>query len=580
MSKVDEINPVLDKDIPESLNEQRFPLLKQEKEDTTATKLDPNLKRISGKIPPHALLIVLTEFCERFTFYGGSTVFYNYVFYSPPNSHTRKLIEDGLATLQPGALGKGQSAANALSYYFTFFCYLTPIIGAIFADQYWGKYRTILSFSFIYLAGLLLLTISSAPSGFSDDGTPIFGSFAFIGYILAITIIGLGTGGIKSVVSPMCADQINSESYVTEVKGEKVIIDSEKTVQHLYNWFYWAINIGALAGQIICTTLERTAFWLAYLIPTCVFTVSIAIFTLGKNKYVHVPPEGSAFIKSFKCLVYANKRKKKYKDLYPVSSKLSFSFLEYSKPLDDEPESEAAERTWSNEFPDELRQTLKACSIFPLLSIYWVCYAQMTTNLISQASQMKRPHWMSNDVVNVIDPLVLVLLIPLFDSFVYPLLAKHNIKFTYIKRIALGFLLAAASMGYAAIVQSMIYSAGPNYSNPDPSNPNDVNIWIQFPAYILIATSEIFTSIGSLEYSYTHAPKSMKCLVSSLALLPNAAAALIGIFLAPAAKDPQMTWMYGGTAIVAGLSTLFFFFSFKKYDEQEEEETGKLLLEE
>jgi peptide/histidine transporter 3/4 len=42
-------------------------------------------------------------------------------------------------------------------------CYTTPLIGAVFADSLWGRYKTILVFSFIYLAGIFLLTLSSWP---------------------------------------------------------------------------------------------------------------------------------------------------------------------------------------------------------------------------------------------------------------------------------------------------------------------------------------------------------------------------------------------------------------------------------
>jgi len=42
------------------------------------------------------------------------------------------------------------------------------------------------------------------------------------------------------------------------------------------------------------------------------------------------------------------------------------------------------------------------------MAIYWVCYTQMTNNLISQAGQMQRPSWLTNDVINILDPIVLI----------------------------------------------------------------------------------------------------------------------------------------------------------------------------
>jgi len=36
--------------------------------------------------------------------------------------------------------------------------YVLPLLGAYLADAHWGRFRTILTFSFIYLAGMAGLT--------------------------------------------------------------------------------------------------------------------------------------------------------------------------------------------------------------------------------------------------------------------------------------------------------------------------------------------------------------------------------------------------------------------------------------
>lgn len=48
----------------------------------------------------------------------------------------------------------------------------------------------------------------------------------------------VGTGGIKGIVSPLCADQYRkTENYVKELKsGELVMVDYDLSIQHLYNW--------------------------------------------------------------------------------------------------------------------------------------------------------------------------------------------------------------------------------------------------------------------------------------------------------------------------------------------------------
>jgi POT family proton-dependent oligopeptide transporter len=68
---------------------------------------------------------------------------------------------------------------------------VTPILGAVIADQYLGKYNTILVFAGVYWVGLLILWASALPAS-------IAGGHALGGYVAAIIIIGFGTGGIKS----------------------------------------------------------------------------------------------------------------------------------------------------------------------------------------------------------------------------------------------------------------------------------------------------------------------------------------------------------------------------------------------
>jgi POT family proton-dependent oligopeptide transporter len=107
------------------------------------------------------------------------------------------------------------------------------------------------------MVGFFLLTISSIPISYEENGDSVFGSFAYPGFIIAITIIGLGTGnsyynegGIKALVSPMCADQLPKDEYIITKNGIDYIVDHDLTVQSVYNWFYWSINIGALTGQV------------------------------------------------------------------------------------------------------------------------------------------------------------------------------------------------------------------------------------------------------------------------------------------------------------------------------------------
>lgn len=163
------------------------------------------------------------------------------------------------------------------------------------------------------------------------------------------------------------------------------------------------------------------------------------------------------------------------------------------------------------------------------------------------------------------------------DRFVYPLLRKVGTPFRPITRITMGFVFAALSMAYAAVVQHLIYSAGPCYTAPlacpaaNNTEPNHVHVAVQTPAYFFIGISEIFASITGLEYAFTKAPPSMKSFVMSIFLLQSAFGSALGIALAPTAKDPNLVWMYTGLCVATTMTAGIFWVLFKKYNASEEE---------
>ncbi|KAI8342379.1 POT family-domain-containing protein [Chlamydoabsidia padenii] len=451
------------------------------------------------------------------------------------------------------------------------------MLGAIIADQYLGRYNVILIFSFVYLVGWIILTCTSIPSSIEAGA-------GFPGYVVSLVVIGFGTGGIKGIVSPLCADQYKYDhDYVKELPtGEKVLVDYSLSIQRLYNWFYWAINIGSVVGGVVCPILELNVdFWAAYLLPTIMLLLSIVVFVSGSKLYYKPPPNGSVILKAFSVIGQAWKQKnlpgnkearKSCKDFMDFAKR--DSGLVNAVPWDDAMTAKAA--TWDDQFVDELKQAIMACKIFVPLSIYWVCYNNLSNNLISQAAVMARPPSLPNNIMNNFDPIALLIFIPVVDLVLYPFLRKNKINFFPQQRITVGFFLGSLSMVYAAVVQHYIYQDALFIETGDKSN---VSVFIQIPCYVLIAFSEIFASITSIEYAYTHAPKSMKSLVSALSLWPNCVAALISLAISPVSHDPNMVWVYTGVACGAFVFGIIYYILFRHYDTIDEEYRLKKLHE-
>ncbi|CAI6335066.1 unnamed protein product [Periconia digitata] len=504
------------------------------------------LPKVSDKLPWGAFLVAIVELCERFAYYGLSGPFQNYMAnkYHDPN---------GL----PGALGLAQSGATAFNNAFQLWCYVTPILGAVVADQYLGKYKTIKYFSIIYMVGILILFATSLPFSIERGG-------ALPGLITAMVIIGIGTGGIKANVSPLIAEQVRSTKPFIKLlsNGRKVIVDPEVTVQRIYMMFYMCINVGSISA-IATTMLElHVGFWSAYLLTFLMFCVGFFVLLNGKDKYVIKPPQGGVISNCFKALWIAMQNR--------------FD-LDQAKPSFQARGGRRGGVPWDDAFIDELKASLVACKVCLFFPIYWVTYGQMMNNFVSQAGTMQL-HGLPNDILPNIDPVTIIIMIPVLDRYVYPFIrTRLHIPFRPIARMTCGFLVSASGMAYAAVLQSRIYASGPCYENPSHCEagkigenrykPNNIHVAWQTPAYILIALSEILASVTGLELAYSKAPEGMKSFIMSLYLLTSAVGSALGILIAPFAKDPNLVWLYAGLACAAGVTGGFFYWTFKGTDE-------------
>lgn len=228
--------------------------------------------------------------------------------------------------------------------------------------------------------------------------------------------------------------------------------------------------------------------------------------------------------------------------------------------------------TFDDVWVDEVRRGLKACTVFLWYPVYWLSYNQMTNNLISQAATMEL-HGAPNDLINNIDPIALVIFIPITDLFLYPGLERLGIHFTPVKRIAWGFALASASMIAAAVIQYYIYHLGACGKHPSSKtceSPAPINVWVQTIPYLLIAFSEIFASITGLEYAFTKAPKNMRSVVTAVFLFMSAISYAIGEAFVSLSADPLLVWNYTVIAVLAAIAGVGFWAAHHKLDKEED----------
>lgn len=544
-----------------------------------------SLRRVPEKLPWTTYAIAFCELAERFSYYGCVQVFQNFIQQPRPlGSRTGA----GGANNQSGALGQGQQAATGLTTFNTFWVYCMPILGAYLADTRWGRFKTISIAVFVAMLGHILLIVSSLPTVLDNH------SGAMACFVISIIISGVGTGFFKSSISPLIAEQVNGskQSVQTLQTGERVIVDPVLTISRIFMYFYLFINIGALGGQLGMSFAEKyVGFWLSYTLPTIVFALCIPVLVFGNKFYVKTPPSGSVLAECMRLCKFATKGRWSLNPITLVNNMRADDFWENAKPSKQSPESKPKWMTFDDAWVDEVRRGFKACTVFLWFPLYWLTYNQITNNLVSQAATMQ-VNGLPNEVVSNLDPFALVILIPLFDLFLYPALRKLGFNLTPLKKIALGFLTGALAMVWAAVVQHYIYKTsqcGKNASSCYDINgdgiadlgadgsedgavfvPAPLNVWIQSGSYILIAISEILASITGLEYAFSKAPKSMRSLVMSIFLFTSAIAAALQQAFITLSGDPNLVWSYTVFGCLAFAGFIGFVFAFRKLDSEED----------
>ena len=493
--------------------------------------------------------------------------------FGPPGSNHNTGAGGGSDQGISGALGQGLQIANGINTFNTFWVYCVPLLGAYIADEHLGRYKTICVSIGIAILGHIVLVLSAIPPIITHQTT------CFAVFMVGLIIMGLGTGGFKPNISPLVAEQIDVPvAYVKRLPtGERVIVDPIITQSRIYHYFYLFINIGALVGQIGMVYAEKyVGFWLSFLLPTLIFLTTPFIMWWGRKRYTQRPASGSVVSKAFRALFFGMKGRWSLNPWTMWKRTHNGSLWDAVKPSNIPPSQRPAWMTFDDAWVDEVRRGFAACAVFSWYPLYWLAYGQLTNNFTAQAGTMAL-HGVPNDIVNNLDPLALIILIPICDSFLYPGLRKMGIHFSAIKKIAVGFWTAAAAMVWAAVVQYYIYKKSPCgyqanscYKDDGSVDPAPLNVWIQSGCYVLIALSEIFASITSLEYAYSKAPKNMRSLVQAIALFTNAISAAIAEALNPLSDDPLLIWNYGVFAVVAFIGGCIFLVQFWSLDKEED----------
>lgn len=343
------------------------------------------------------------------------------------------------------------------------------------------------------------------------------------------------------------------------------MVDPETTIQRILLIFYGLVNVGAFSAVATTFAEKKVGYWLAFLVPGIIYLPIPLLLISFRNRLAKKPPNGSELNKFFKIILVSIKRNRAkfwVKDFWDAAkpSVLGAQSVTtiHGRPID-----------WNDKLVDDVQRTISACQIFLLFPLYNLNDGGVGSVATSQGSTMTTDG-APNDLLNNINPLTIIIAIPILTYVVYPLLNYCKVKFGRISRLTFGFTLAWVSGIIGAIVQWRVYETSPCGYYATDCNIGDgvspLSVWWQVPNVALGALSECFCFVTAYELAYARSPKSMKALVTALFLFSNALSSALGLVITPAIADPHLIWVWAGPAIALLVQTCFFHWKYRHMD--------------
>lgn len=368
-----------------------------------------SLKKI--KYPKSVFFIIINEFCERFCYYGMRGV---------------------LALYLKDSLQFSENNATIIYHTFVMLCYFTPLFGGIMADAWLGKYNTILYVSLIYAAGNIVLSFGSV-EGLSIPHRELS--------ILGLFLIAVGTGGIKPCVSSFGGDQF-------------VLPQQERQLQRFFSVFYFSINAGSVLSSFLtpmlreyhCLGSNEDCYPLAFGLPAALMIASLVIFVMGSPMYKRNSPQGNIAIQVTGCISHAVAKKF-------GSNEKKEHWLDY------------AEDKYSSKLIADIKVLLKIIYLFTPTIVFWALFDQQGSKWTFQASRMNGDlGWFTiqPDQMQTLNSVLVLIFIPLFESVIYPILARLRLVRTSLQKLVVGGFLAALAFLLSGALELRIQQDNPS----------------------------------------------------------------------------------------------------------------------
>eukprot|EP00121_Abeoforma_whisleri_P015748 Awhi_evm1s14483 len=450
------------------------------------------------------LFFLVSDFFERFGYYTALGSLYTFL--------TRNL---GLSSL----------LATQMQAVFQSLVYVTPLIGAYLADTFTGRYLVVLVFYAVYFGGLVLMSISSYP-------TINISALFFVGLLVGTAT---GSGCIKPNLIVLGADQFRDDDP-----------KQAKQKSQYFQYFYWMTNIAAFLAFAFMSKLATEGVVAITLEITLAVFCRVCLSAARKEKYGAVVLVGF-FLQFVSFGVTIVSFFVKEPAIGYIAAGLSVVGILILVTMTKTNWINAANVAHGGHFSDqETNDAREVIRMFPYAAfaiMFWCVYNQMNTNFQSQGCQMNNNifgDWtLAPSQLNTFNCLIIVILIPIVDKGLYPLMDKVGFPLTKLRRVGVGLFfvnLAVLVAGFLEIARKAAPSTGEvsicsscdGIDCDDAIYTNDINMLIQLPQYMLVGVGEIFAAITYYDLFYSEVPDSMRSVCQALNMLTTSLGTMVG----------------------------------------------------
>ncbi|XP_037692558.1 solute carrier family 15 member 2 isoform X2 [Choloepus didactylus] len=393
----------------------------------------PPPKICGSNYPLSIAFIVVNEFCERFSYYGMKAVLTLYFLYF---------------------LHWNEDTSTSVYHAFSSLCYFTPILGAAVADSWLGKFKTIIYLSLVYVLGHVIKSLGALPI---LGGQVVHTVLSLFG----LSLIALGTGGIKPCVAAFGGDQFEEKHA------------EERT--RYFSVFYLSINAGSLISTFVTPMLRgdvqcfgEDCYALAFGVPGLLMVIALVVFATGSKMYKRLPPEGNIAAQVVKCIWFAisNRFKNRSGDIPKRQHWLDWAAEKYPKQL-----------------IMDVKALTRVLFLYIPLPMFWALLDQQGSRWTLQATKMNGNlgfFVLQPDQMQVLNPFLVLVFIPLFDLGIYRLVSKCGINFSSLRKMAVGMILACLAFAVAAAIEVKIDKSSNYYKLHMKTESQDFHFHLQY----------------------------------------------------------------------------------------------------